>query len=183
MPLKTKSTSCHGNSDDVCWKGRGYMVRICPSFLPSSLPASSLPRALSPPLRLPAYPLRGRTLNGIACFSFTPPLSKRRELGPGTVKHTASTRRGGLLQDSLNVVSTFCPRRIFPSLFHQGHEKGFGASSLWKQRTLRWNLSWPCRLPSEIALALFYDAGSWVGNVLYRFDLFWFSILISVSSL
>jgi len=88
-----------------------------------------------------------------------------------------------LLQDNLNVVSTFCPRRIFPSLFHQGREQGFGASSLWKQRTLRWYLSWPRRLPSEIALAFFYDAGSWVGNVLYRLDLFWYLILISVSSL
>jgi len=81
------------------------------------------------------------------------------------------------------VVTTFCPRRIFPPLFEKGREQGFGASSLWKQRALRWYLSWPRRLPSEIALGLFYDVGSWTGNFLYRVDLLWYLLLISVSSM
>ena len=88
-----------------------------------------------------------------------------------------------LLQDNQNVVTTFCPRRIFPPLCEKGREQGFGASSLWKQRAMRWYLSWPRRLPSEIALGLFYDAGSWLGNVVYRIDLIWYMLLISVSSL
>ena len=88
-----------------------------------------------------------------------------------------------LLQDNDNVVTTFCPRQAFPPLCVKGREQGFGASSLWKQRAMRWYLSWPRRLPSEIALALFYDTGSWVGNVLYRVDLLWYLVLILISSL
>jgi len=87
-----------------------------------------------------------------------------------------------LLQDNDNVVTTFCPRRIFPPLFGKGREQGFGASSLWKQRAMRWYLSWPRRLPSELALGLFYDTGSWVGNVLYRVDLLLYLLIILVSS-
>jgi hypothetical protein len=89
-----------------------------------------------------------------------------------------------LLQDNMNVVTTYCPRRLFPPLCggDDGREQGFGASSLWKQRALRWYLSWPRRLPSELALALCYDAGSWTGNVLYRLDLAWYLFLLLVSS-
>lgn len=86
-----------------------------------------------------------------------------------------------LLQDNLNVVTTFCPRRILPS-FSYTREQGFGASSLWKQRALRWYLSWPRRLPSELALGLFYDAGNWTGNLFYRMDLLWYLFIILVSS-
>ena len=88
-----------------------------------------------------------------------------------------------LLQDNTNVVSTFCPRRFFPPLCAgKSREQGFGASSLWKQRALRWYLSWPRRLPSELALGLFYDAGSWIGNVAYRLDLLWYLIVVIISS-
>lgn len=88
-----------------------------------------------------------------------------------------------LLQDNLNVVTTFCPRRLLPRCGNgQNREQGFGASSLWKQRALRWYLSWPRRLPSEIALGLFYDVGNWTGNVLYRIDLLWYLFIILVSS-
>lgn len=89
-----------------------------------------------------------------------------------------------LLQDNMNVVSTFCPRRLLPPLCGNGQnrEQGFGASSLWKQRALRWYLSWPRRLPSEIALGLFYDVGNWTGNILYRMDLLWYLFIILVSS-
>lgn len=87
-----------------------------------------------------------------------------------------------LLQDNQNVVTTFCPRRIFPPCVDKGREQGFGASSVWKQRALRWYLSWPRRLPSELALGLCYDAGNWVGNVLYRVDLLWYLVIVLVSS-
>ena len=87
-----------------------------------------------------------------------------------------------LLQDNVNVVTTFCPRRLFPPIFEKGRQQGFGASSLWKQRALRWYLSWPRRLPSELALGLFYDTGNWVGNVLYRLDLLWYLLIMLVSS-
>lgn len=88
-----------------------------------------------------------------------------------------------LLQDNMNVVTTYCPRRLFPPLFPQKlREQGFGASSLWKQRAMRWYLSWPRRIPAELALALFYDAGSWAGNLAYRVDLAWYLLLVVVSS-
>ena len=86
-----------------------------------------------------------------------------------------------LLQDNSNVVTTYCPRRLLPSPFAD-REQGYGASSLWKQRALRWYLSWPRRLPSEIALGFCYDAGNWAGNVLYRVDLLWYIFLMVVSS-
>jgi hypothetical protein len=84
-----------------------------------------------------------------------------------------------LLQDPYNVVLTYCPRRIFPPVCPGAlREQGFGASSLWKQRALRWYLSWPRRLPAELALGLCYDAGSWPGNVAYRIDLLWHLFII-----
>lgn len=87
-----------------------------------------------------------------------------------------------LLQDNRNVVTTFCPRRLLPPIRGKGREQGFGASSLWKQRALRWYLSWPRRLPAEVGLAFFYDTGSWVGNVVYRLDLVWYLVIVIVSS-
>ncbi len=83
-----------------------------------------------------------------------------------------------LLQDPQNVVLTYCPRRLFPPLCGGGREQGFGASSLWKQRALRWYVSWPRRLPAELALGLCYDVGSWTGNVVYRIDLLWHLFII-----
>lgn len=88
-----------------------------------------------------------------------------------------------LLQDNHNVVETFCPRQLLPSLWSRGRTQGFGASSIWKQRVMRWYLSWPRRLPSELALTLFYDAGSWGGNLRYRLDFVWYCIVMCVSSL
>jgi nitrate reductase NapE component len=89
-----------------------------------------------------------------------------------------------LLQDNMNVVSTYCPRRLFPPVCtsSETRQQGFGASSLWKQRVMRWYLSWPRRLPSELALAIFYDTGTWVGNLRYRFDMIWNVFLMLVAS-
>lgn len=87
-----------------------------------------------------------------------------------------------LLQDRQNVVLTYCPRRVFPPICTNGlREQGFGASSLWKQRVLRWYLSWPRRLPAEIGLGFSYDAGSWPGNVAYRIDLIWYLFIIAAA--
>lgn len=92
-----------------------------------------------------------------------------------------------LLQDNMNVVTTFCPRRLLPPVCpgggkNQGREQGYGAASLWKQRALRWYLSWVRRLPGEFALGLTYDTGNWMGNVLYRVDLLWYFFVMFVSS-
>lgn len=89
-----------------------------------------------------------------------------------------------LKQDHLNVVYTYCPTQLFPwncwnSL---NREQGYGASSLYKQRVLRWYLSWPRRVFNEFALLFFYDTGNCIGNVLYRFDFIWYIWILSVSS-
>lgn len=86
-----------------------------------------------------------------------------------------------MLQDNHNLVHTFCPRQLV-SLCGKGRTQGFGASSIWKQRVQRWYLSWIRRIPSEIALGLCYDAGSWWGNIRYRLDLVWYLCLMTVSS-
>ena len=86
-----------------------------------------------------------------------------------------------LLQDNQNLVHTFCPRQLV-AVCGQGRTQGFGASSIWKQRVQRWYLSWIRRLPTELALGLCYDAGSWWGNIRYRIDLVWYLCLMIVSS-
>jgi hypothetical protein len=84
-----------------------------------------------------------------------------------------------MLQDNHNIVKTYCPRNII-SL--RGRGQGFGASSLWKQRVMRWYLSWPRRLPAELALVLAYDTGSWFGNIRYRIEAVWYGFIMFVSS-
>ncbi len=87
-----------------------------------------------------------------------------------------------LKQDNVNVVSTYCPTRLFPHLCSEGRTQGYGASSLWKQRALRWYLSWPRRIAGELALAMVYDTGSWMGNITYRLDLMWYFFIVVVSA-
>lgn len=82
-------------------------------------------------------------------------------------------------QDNFNTVLTYCPRTLFS--FCSNRFQGYGASSLFKQRALRWYLSWPRRIPNEIALFLCYDCGSWVGNILYRIDCLWYLFVLYVS--
>jgi hypothetical protein len=88
-----------------------------------------------------------------------------------------------LLQDNVNTVSTFCPTRLLPppSCKNQ-RSQGFGASSLFKQRALRWYLSWPRRLPSELALLLTYYGPSGPANVFYRLDAVYQIAIIVTSS-
>jgi hypothetical protein len=87
-----------------------------------------------------------------------------------------------LLQDNTNVVATFCPTRLFPPPSCTNERtQGFGASSLWKQRALRWYLSWPRRLLSEIAVMLTYQAPSHLVSVLYRVDAIW-QLAVTVTS-
>lgn len=85
-----------------------------------------------------------------------------------------------LKQDHLNLVYTYCPKVLF-TISRNQRTQGYGASSLFKQRVLRWYLSWPRRIFHEFALLLFYDTGSTFGNILYRFDFFWYVWLLSVS--
>lgn len=87
-----------------------------------------------------------------------------------------------LKQDNFNVVSTYCPTRLFPPICGGERTQGYGASSLWKQRALRWYLSWPRRIFGELALAMVYDTGSWQGNLMYRLDLVWYFFIVVVSA-
>jgi hypothetical protein len=88
-----------------------------------------------------------------------------------------------LLQDDQNIVYTFCPNRLFNNPCQQKTRvQGFGASSLFKQRVLRWYLSWPRRIFQEIALFFIYDCGSWSENVQYRLFILWYFFIVIVSS-
>ena len=94
-----------------------------------------------------------------------------------------------LLQDNANVVWTYCPKRFFPptTMFcsagrqGQGRIQGYGASSLWKQRGMRWFLSWPRQLSTEFWLFCTYSAGTWYGNIQYRIYVMWWLFLNCVS--
>jgi hypothetical protein len=84
-----------------------------------------------------------------------------------------------LKQDNLNYVLSYCPKKLFN--FSAQRSQGYGASSLFKQRALRWYLSWSRRMLNEVGLFLSYDTGSWVGNILYRIDSIWYVYLLLVS--
>ena len=84
-----------------------------------------------------------------------------------------------LKQDNLNYVLSYCPKKLFN--FSKQRSQGYGASSLFKQRALRWYLSWSRRMLNEVGLFLSYDTGSWIGNILYRIDSIWYVYLLLVS--
>lgn len=84
-----------------------------------------------------------------------------------------------LLHDDQNTVQTYCPRQLFSC---RGRSQGFGASSIFKQRALRWYLSWLRRVPHELALMLCYDTGTWIGNIGYRFGMVWYFFIMVVAS-
>lgn len=85
-----------------------------------------------------------------------------------------------LKQDKLNLVYTYCPKQLFNFNTNQ-RTQGYGACSLFKQRVLRWYLSWPRRVFDELGLLFSYDTGSYLGNVLYRFDFIWYAWILSVA--
>jgi hypothetical protein len=80
-----------------------------------------------------------------------------------------------LKQDYMNTVKTYCPDKFCNCLGDRS--QGYGASSLFKQRALRWYLSWLRRMGNEIGLLFFYDTGSWIGNIMYRLDFIHYCIL------
>ena len=82
-----------------------------------------------------------------------------------------------LKHDHLNIVYTHCPNQLFSFSFSR--IQGYGSSSLFKQRVLRWYLSWPRRLFTEFGLLFIYDTGSWFGNILYRLDFIWYLWILS----
>ena len=84
-----------------------------------------------------------------------------------------------LKQDHLNVVYTYCPKSLFN--FFAGRVQGYGASSLFKQRALRWYLSWPRRIFNEFGLLFYFDTGNWLGNIIYRFDFLWYLWIIMIA--
>jgi glycosyltransferase involved in cell wall biosynthesis len=75
-------------------------------------------------------------------------------------------RRCGFVlgQDQTTLVQTFAPGTILCG----SRSQGFGASSLFRQRARRCNLSWLRRAHLETALLLHYDTGSVWGNIYYR---------------
>lgn len=92
---------------------------------------------------------------------------------------TARTIGYKLKQDHLNTVKTYCPNRLFQ--FSWSVRQGYNASSLFKQRALRWYLSWPRRILHEIGLCFFYDVGTWIGNIFHRLDFLYYCFLLMVS--
>lgn len=85
-----------------------------------------------------------------------------------------------LLHDDQNCVRTYCPNKLITC--YNKRNQGFGASSLFKQRVLRWYLSWLRRIPAEVSLFLFYDTGTWIGNISYRLDIVWYFFIALVAS-
>ena len=81
--------------------------------------------------------------------------------------------------DSYNTVLTYCPNKLLN--FGIQRTQGYGASSIFKQRVLRWYLSWPRRFFHEVSLFLFYDTGSWLGNILYRIDSIWYLYILYIA--
>lgn len=84
-----------------------------------------------------------------------------------------------LKQDHLNTVMTFSPNCLFN--FTNKRNQGYGSTSLFKQRAMRWYLSWPRRILQELGLCLFYNVGTWYGNLLYRLDFVMYVFLLGVS--
>jgi len=79
-------------------------------------------------------------------------------------------RNHKIKQDLRSYVSTFAPSNATPfsTLCGGGREQGYGASNLWKQRAERWYVNAPRRLIIRLYLFLVYDAGSFLGNVVFR---------------
>uniref|UniRef100_A0A7S0DH55 Glycosyltransferase 2-like domain-containing protein n=1 Tax=Amorphochlora amoebiformis TaxID=1561963 RepID=A0A7S0DH55_9EUKA len=79
-------------------------------------------------------------------------------------------RNHKIKQDLRSYVSTFAPSNATPfsTMCGGGREQGYGASNLWKQRAERWYVNAPRRLVIRLYLFLVYDAGSFVGNVVFR---------------
>mmetsp|Transcript_876 Transcript_876/g.1125 ORF Transcript_876/g.1125 Transcript_876/m.1125 type:complete len:610 (+) Transcript_876:236-2065(+) len=79
-------------------------------------------------------------------------------------------RNHKIKQDLRSYVSTFAPSHATPfaTMCGGGREQGYGASNLWKQRAERWYVNAPRRLIIRLYLFLVYDAGSFLGNVVFR---------------
>lgn len=85
-------------------------------------------------------------------------------------------------QEMRSAVTTFAPSRLMPAvgiadvlpcLFDgsgAGRSQGYGASSVWKQRSHRWFCNAPRRLLIRAFLWLSYDAGSFSEQMLFRVE-------------
>lgn len=66
-------------------------------------------------------------------------------------------------------VSTYAPSRLTPfDCRSKQRQQGYGASSIWKQRALRWYTNAPRRLLIRFAQFLHYDAGAISKNFFFR---------------
>lgn len=78
-------------------------------------------------------------------------------------------------QELRSAVTTFAPERLFPTvggyLAHGGRSQGYGASSIWKQRSQRWFCNAPRRLLIRAFLWLCYDAGTIPRQLLFRVEI------------
>jgi hypothetical protein len=121
-----------------------------------------------------------RTDRMISIFENNPCLPGGLPFGEDAFAGVTARMKGWKLgQDETNIVYTFCPTNAFIG----DRSQGFGASSLYRQRALRWYLGWPRRHMEETGLTFFYDAGSFFGNVLYRIDYVWYTIMCFLPSI
>mmetsp|Transcript_1666 Transcript_1666/g.3161 ORF Transcript_1666/g.3161 Transcript_1666/m.3161 type:complete len:614 (-) Transcript_1666:665-2506(-) len=79
-------------------------------------------------------------------------------------------RNHKIKQELRSYVKTFAPSNAtgFSTMCGGGREQGYGASNLWKQRAERWYVNAPRRLVIRLYLFLVYDAGSFMGNIVFR---------------
>ena len=83
-----------------------------------------------------------------------------------------------IAQELRSSVLTFAPDRLFPAgladpfgqVCGTQRTQGYGAASVWKQRSNRWFVNAPRRIPLRILQLLTYDAGSISGDLLFRVE-------------
>mmetsp|Transcript_11472 Transcript_11472/g.17136 ORF Transcript_11472/g.17136 Transcript_11472/m.17136 type:complete len:869 (+) Transcript_11472:60-2666(+) len=74
-------------------------------------------------------------------------------------------------QELRSIVTTFSPKTLITLPFlNLQREQGYGASSVWKQRSRRWFVNAPRRALWRLLLFIFYDTGSLFGNVAFRIE-------------
>ena len=86
-------------------------------------------------------------------------------------------------QDTRNFVESYAPKQMFYSLQDLDVTKGksaisgYDSQNIWKQRVMRWYRNYIIRVPYELSLALYYDAGGVMANIMYRLDLLYCILL------
>ncbi|KAJ8605565.1 hypothetical protein CTAYLR_000144 [Chrysophaeum taylorii] len=74
-------------------------------------------------------------------------------------------------QEMRCAVTTFAPDRLVPAIHYQKRLQGYGASTIFHQRSKRWFVNAPRRLVIRALLWLTYDAGTVAQQLLFRVEL------------